>query len=116
MTSPAFTIFRSRDTVKALYFDGSLESALAILDAFAYSVQMELDGARKPTLRANSMVLREHVWLYKTENGLIAARDHEELTKRWEPLEASPSSKGKADGTEVHKKRVQPTSKRRQRA
>lgn len=84
-----FTTFRSRDTIEAIYFDGSRESALEILNAFPHSVQLELDGENKPMLRITSQahIVKEHSWLYKNgEHGRIEVRDHGELTKKWEQL------------------------------
>jgi hypothetical protein len=84
-----FITFRSREEIAAVYFDGSRESALEVLDAFPHHVQMELDGGGKPLLRISSqaIILGADKWLYKNgDHGRIEVRDHEELTKRWEQL------------------------------
>jgi hypothetical protein len=96
-----FITFRSREQIAAVYFDGSRESALEVLDAFPHYVQMELDGGGKPLLRISSqaIILGANKWLYKNgDHGRIEVRDHEELTKKWEQLggQAKPPKKGKS--------------------
>jgi hypothetical protein len=96
-----FVTFRSRDLIEAVYYDGSRDGALEVLNAFPYYIQMELDGDNKPTLRiANqAQIVKAHSWLYRNgEHGRIEVRDHEELSKKWEQIGAQaepPKKKGK---------------------
>jgi hypothetical protein len=100
MAAP-FTTFRARDQIEAVYYDGSRESALIVLMAYPYNVQMELDGEGNPLLRISNQaqIVKAHSWLYKNgDHGRIEVRDHEELTKKWEQIGAQaepPKKKGK---------------------
>jgi hypothetical protein len=100
MAAP-FISFRARDLIEAVYYDGSRESALEVLNAFPHSTQMELDGENKPLLRITNQaqIVKAHSWLYKNgDHGRIEVRDHEELNKKWEQIGAQterPKRKGK---------------------
>jgi hypothetical protein len=81
--------FRSRETIQAAYFDGSLESALEVARLFPSRLQIEFtgdDGAFLLRAVSQAAFLPANVWLYRNGSGHVEWRDHEELTKRWERL------------------------------
>jgi hypothetical protein len=79
--------FRSRATISAVYFDGSLESALEVARLFPSQLQIEFTGGDDFLLRAMNQAafLSAHVWVYKNGSERVEWRDHEELMKKWEP-------------------------------
>jgi hypothetical protein len=97
--------FRSRDTISAVYFDGSLESALEVARLFPSQLQIEFTGGNDFLLRATNQAafVSAHAWVYKNGSSRVEWRDHEELTKKWEPgpgveikrYQAKQKSKGK---------------------
>jgi hypothetical protein len=96
-----FETFRSRDLVKAIYFDGSLDAALEIAKAFPSRVQVEFTGGEDFLLRVNNQAsfISAHTYVYENDSGRLEWRDLEELTKRWEQTSAPAAKpqKGKTD-------------------
>jgi hypothetical protein len=79
--------FRSRVTIGAIYFDGSLKSALEVAQHFPGQLQIEFTGDEDFLVYAKQQAnfLRPHVWVYNNGSSRVEWRDHEELTKQWEP-------------------------------
>jgi hypothetical protein len=80
--------FRSRETIQAAYFDGSLESALEVARLFPGSLQVEFTAHNGDfLLRARDLaaILTPHVWVYKNGSDRLEWRDQEELLVKWEP-------------------------------
>jgi hypothetical protein len=101
---PVHETFRSRETIEAAYFDGSIESALEVARLFPSRLQIEFTGPDGDfLLRAVSQAafVPPRVWVYRLYgSGHVEWRDHEELTKKWEQLQGevpkSAPKKGKA--------------------
>jgi hypothetical protein len=80
--------FRSRDTIQAIYFDGSLESALEVARLFPSQLQVEFTSGEDflVYVKHQASFLKPHVWVYKNGSNRVEWRDHEEITQRWEQL------------------------------
>jgi hypothetical protein len=98
-----FETFRSRETIQAIYFDGSLDSGMAICRAFPSVVSLEFTGSESFLLRVRDQAafLKEHTWCYKNDSGRLEWRDTEELNTKWEkqatgPMPAAPKQTNRA--------------------
>lgn len=81
-----FEVFRSKQYINAIYFDGSLAIALVIAKAFPSTVSIEFTGDDDFLLRVNSQaaIIRPHTWVYKNYSDRLEWRDTEELEKSWD--------------------------------
>lgn len=94
-----FETFRSRATIQAIYFDGSILAAMQIGKAFPSMVQIEFigdDGAFLLHAKNQAAFITAHNWVYKNDSGRLEWRDTAELDTKWEkqgdsPLPVAPS-------------------------
>lgn len=97
-----FEVFRSKATISAIYFDGSLEVALMIAKAFPGRVSVEFTGGEDFLLRVRDQAsfIPPHNWVYENGDHRLEWRDTTELETKWEkwafgPIPAKPKGRKK---------------------
>jgi hypothetical protein len=90
-----FEVFRSKQYINAIYFDGSFETAVEIAKAFPSVAQIEFTGGSDFLLRVNSQAtfIPPHNWVYRNGNDRLEWRDTEELEKKWDKWTPGPMPK-----------------------
>lgn len=81
-----FEVFRSKEYIRAIYFDGSLEVAMVIAKAFPSRVQLEFTGGESFILRVTSQasIIVPHTYVYLNKDERLEWRDTAELEVKWD--------------------------------
>lgn len=87
-----FEVFRSKETIAAIYFDGALATAMEIAKAFPCVVSIEFTGGEDFLLRVRDQAafIQAHTWVYKNGSGRLEWRDTAELSTKWEKWTSGP--------------------------
>lgn len=95
-----FEVFRSKEYINAVYFDGSLETAMEICKSFPSRVSLEFIDSKEFLLRVSNQAafIQAHTWVYRNGSDRLEWRDTEELGKKWDKWTGSPLTEPKAGG------------------